>query len=147
MTKQTKQLKKPNQYLQAKEDYKVKIGKLFEDLGIFWAFGNSQLEEGLNKLNLTTDQIISIGGGGFMPKANVQAYKEGNARLSTEYVDAIKKCDPTQVIEYELGNFESYYSGSISEVVNLFADFNDERFNRENILKVYQSTKEKHENL
>ena len=42
----------------------------------FFAFSNEQLEEGLKKLNVKKEEILSTGLGGFIRKSDKEAYKQ-----------------------------------------------------------------------
>jgi hypothetical protein len=89
--------------------------------GIFFAFSNEQLAEGMKKIGLAVDDyksIVSIGAGGYMLKSQVQAYRELCARHNQERKD-LKK-DEKKLIEaliYELGNHEYGYTGDATDAV------------------------------
>lgn len=75
--------------------------------GLFFAFSQEQLNEGLKKLNATTQDIVSIGAGGFILKAELQAFKDMYKRHGTERREL--KNDRNKLFEalvYELRNHE-----------------------------------------
>lgn len=128
-------------YTELKKQHQDKLTILIDRLGIFWAFSDKQLTEGLDKLKLTTADIISFGAGMLCPRANYEEYKTSIKALNDEFVGEMKKLNPAEVIEYELSNHECYYTGDPSEIFDLFDDIG---YTKEQILKVYNDTKEQH---
>ena len=60
---------------------------------LIFAFSNEQFKKGLEKLGLTendVDKIVSIGGGGFVRKADVSALNEMMKRHGKENKEAMK---------------------------------------------------------
>ncbi|KKM62621.1 hypothetical protein LCGC14_1519900 [marine sediment metagenome] len=93
-------------------DMKKRHGEEIDSFeGLFFAFSNKQLDEGLEKMKATTKDIVSIGVGGFILKTEVVAWenlfnmhdKERKERLKDEkkLVDALV---------YELNNHEYGYT-------------------------------------
>jgi len=128
-------------YTELKKDHQNKLTILIDKIGIFWAFSDKQMTEGLDKLKLTTKDIISLGSGMLCPRANYEEYKAEVKALNDEFVASMKTLPPEQVIEYELSNHECYYSGDPSEIYDLFEDIG---YTKEQILKVYNDTKGRH---
>ena len=84
--------------------------QLSEELNGFpmkFAFSDEQLQEGLNELGATKDEVVSITGGGFIRKIDVDAFKamfkEHNNRMSEAMKDKDFMID---ALVYELGNHE-----------------------------------------
>lgn len=80
------------------------------DFRIMWAFSDEQFAEGMRKLGLQemdTDKIVTIGGGGFLKKADVPAFEEMMQRHEDERKAAFKDDDfAYDAFLYELGNHE-----------------------------------------
>lgn len=101
--------------------------KMLADCKMFFAFGSEQLEEGLKKLNLPKgEKLANTGFGGYIPLYNKDKYlktKKKNKELFNEKIALLKqdKEASAKAIEYELSNHECYYTGDISDVVELFA--------------------------
>lgn len=75
--------------------------------GLFWAFSNDQLTEGLNKINATVKDIVSIGAGGFILKTELQGFKDMLDRHALERKELKKDVKKLfDALVYELGNHE-----------------------------------------
>lgn len=76
--------------------------------GLFFAFSNEQLREGMQKLGIKdTKEIVSIGAGGFVLKSRVQAFKdtiEQNDKDLAEFLS--NRTGLLDALVYELGNHE-----------------------------------------
>lgn len=123
-------------YKQIKTLHETNTANIMENNKVFFAFSNSQLEEGKQKIEITDNKLlISIGAGGFCPKINAPILiKELNAE-DKRYRKELKQAkDATeQAILYELNNHESFYTGRIDETVELFKGI----YTREEIRKVF----------
>lgn len=89
---------------QMKSRHSNEIGNI---KGLFWAFSNSQLDEGLLKTNSTVKDIVSIGAGGYIRRDELQAFKDLLERHATERKERLK--DQKILFDslvYELGNHE-----------------------------------------
>lgn len=127
-------------YQQLKQERQAKYTALFDSVGLFWAFGREQFEEGKKK-NPVTDghKYISIGAGGFFPGQNKQAYLDGMDEIRAwekEANRAIKESreETEKAIAYELNNYECFYTASIEPVVELF----EGTYTRKQIQQVYR---------
>lgn len=75
--------------------------------GIFFAFNNSQLEDGLQKLNCTKKDIYSIGAGGFILKSKSGELDNLMTRHETECKELKKDTKKLfDALVYELRNHE-----------------------------------------
>lgn len=78
--------------------------------GIFFAFSNEQLAEGMIKIGLAADDfknVVRIGGGGFLHRDKVRAFKELFARHNAERKEMRKnKKKLFEALVYELSNHE-----------------------------------------
>jgi hypothetical protein len=105
-------------YTEMKARHSDEFGR-FE--GVFWAFSNEQLAEGMEKVGLAKDDfkaIVSIGAGGYLRKDRVEAFRELFARQKKEMQD-LKKDQATLVdaLDYELSNHEFCISGDPRDAV------------------------------
>lgn len=76
-------------YQEIKDKKQADYNALFTNCGVFWAFSNKQFEEGYEKVKPTMaedEKLVAIGGGGYIPKHNVEALMAG-----TEAIDATFK--------------------------------------------------------
>ena len=115
--------------------------KLFNDLGVFWAFSNEQFKEGLAKCNLQDgDKIVDIGSGGYIKKSNFEKLIAGMKAIKKTFTKATKDAKiRTQHILYELNNHECFYSGSIDDAMDVLG----EDYTREEVTEVYKNYKTK----
>lgn len=115
---------------QAREN---KNTELFNRVNLFWAFSNEQFEK--NKTPLKEgEKYVSIGMGGFLPKGNVEEFKNGLDEIEKWYKGEIKKNKAGEKeIAYELHNHECFYTNDITDVVEMF----EGTYTREQIWKVY----------
>ena len=94
--------------------------ELLEKCGVFFAFSDKQFDE--NKTPLKEgEKYVSIGGGGYMPKGSIKAFEEGMKAINSYGKQKVKKgnLQETEIL-YELQNHECFYTGDISDVVDLF---------------------------
>ena len=75
--------------------------------GLFWAFSNDQLKEGLDKVKAEVKDIVSIGAGGFILRTQVKAFTDTLKRHEQESKD-LKKDNKIffDALVYELNNHE-----------------------------------------
>lgn len=104
---------------------------LFTNCGVFWAFGNEQFKEGYTKAKETMqegEKLVDIGGGGFIPKHNLQALEDGIKAIEATYKAQIAQYKQREAnILYELNNHEAYYTGSIEDTLEaLGSDYTGE---------------------
>lgn len=126
---------------QIKQERESAQSKLFNDVRLFWAFGNKQFEEGLKKINLQeSEKVIHIGMGGYLPKNNLDAFLNGMKKLNEEYETAIKahKLRP-KLIAYELANHECYYTGDIQPALDALGS----EYTIEEVLPIYKENLKK----
>ena len=92
-----------------------------------WAFNESQLADGMRRLGLdpTADrgQIVHVGGGGYIRKADKKALQDLFAKHRRELQEAIA-ADKTgdgfiyDMFYTELANHEYSYTGDVTDAVN-----------------------------
>jgi hypothetical protein len=107
-------------YQDIKKEKQKMTTELFEKCGVFFAFSEEQFEE--NKTPLKEgEKYVSIGGGGYMPKGSIKAFEEGMKAISNYGKQKVKQGNLAESeILYELQNHECFYTGDISDVVDLF---------------------------
>lgn len=117
-----------------KDEAQAKRTELFNKVGLFWAFSNEQFEEGKTPFEEGKEKIYSsIGHGGYLPKYNVDAFLNGMEAIRKEETRQIKESKKLveDHIKYELANYESYYTGDISEACKVLP------YPKKQILKIY----------
>ena len=90
---------------------------------MFFAFDNKQLENGLEKLNVNKNEIVSIGMNGFIRKSDVQKFKNMLNNFKEEHTKNMKNDDYVyHMFKYEMANHEyiiTYDDEEILEVCNV----------------------------
>lgn len=115
-------------YLEIKKEAEKKLNNNSRKYGLFWAFSNEQLQEEIDKLK--GEELISIGGGSFLPKANLKDWEAGMDEVIAWKRETAKKLsgeDRKKMISYELSNYESWYTGDISDAMNVLGEFGVKR--------------------
>jgi len=108
------------EYQNIKKEKEKMTTELLEKCGVFFAFSDKQFDE--NKTPLKEgEKYVSIGGGGYMPKGSIKAFEEGMKAINSYGKQKVKKgnLQETEIL-YELQNHECFYTGDISDVVDLF---------------------------
>lgn len=107
-----------------KNEYDKKYHEELRKTGVFWAFGGKQWEENKTHKNAPDSEYLSIGAGGYIHKSNKEKldnfYKMIAPKLKKEFTDNININD---FIDYELSNYESYYTYNYSQTVYLVSDY------------------------
>ena len=91
-----------------------------------WAFNNQQLEQGMRELGLNpsqTNEIVGIGGGGFIRRSDRQAFIDMFKWQNAEQKAALaaqKTGDEYayQMFLHELGNHEYVITGDLSDTLD-----------------------------
>jgi hypothetical protein len=112
--------------------------ELLKKCGVFFAFSNEQFLA--NKTPLKEgEKYVSIGGGGYMPKGNIDAFSEGMKSISKLGKNKVKENNLAETeILYELNNHECFYTGDYSDVVDMFKG----TYTEEQIRDVYNKHRE-----
>ena len=131
-------------FKKAKEIYNKKYNEAFNKTGVFWAFGINQFNENKTHKKAPNNHYISIGGGGYIHKSNKEKlnyfYKEIAPKLKNEFLNSVNMDD---LIEYELTNYECYYTGDWYCIIELIKDYYPNIDAEKEIKRVYDNTKEK----
>ena len=101
-----------------KKEQENKHTVLFNACGLFWAFSNEQFAA--NKTPLKEgEKYVHIGAGGYLPKGNLDTFLDGMAEIKKWYKAQVNTNKATRraQIAYELANYESYYTGDITDAL------------------------------
>lgn len=120
-------------YREIEQESALKLSALIKECGVFFAFSKEQFDQ--NKTPLKDgEKYVSIEGGGYLPKGNVQAFLDGQEAISKWETEAIKQNNAKDAhIAYELSNYECYYTGDISRALAILP------YTEEDVLRVYLS--------
>ena len=115
-----------------------KIDKILEDNGAFFDFSKSQFD----KQKTEGTVYVQTEAGLLCPKDKAEQCLKA---IDDCYEQAIQQrlSDYTkeEIIEYELGNYECYYTGDITNALDVLSNY---KITPEEVLEVYQKTKSKH---
>ena len=125
-------------YGDIKKEKERMTDELLKKCGVFFAFSNEQFLA--NKTPLKEgEKYVSIGGGGYMPKGNIDAFSEGMKSISKLGKNKVKENNLAETeILYELNNHECFYTGDYSDVVDMFKG----TYTEEQIRDVYNKHRE-----
>lgn len=125
-------------YAILKQQEQSKYDALMNECGVFWAFSNEQFAEGKKKNPVAKgEKYASIGAGGFLPSKNVTKFVKGMQEIE-KWAKKAKK-DATEVILYELNNYECFYTGDITDAMPRLEELG---YTREEVKKVYHANRE-----
>jgi hypothetical protein len=112
---------------------------LFKECGLFFAFSNEQFAE--NKTPLKEgEKYVSILGGGYVPKGNLDKLLNGLEANRKAYQKAVKANNlRLKQIAYEFANHECFYTGDWSVVADMFPEVD-----RATIERLYRIEHKKH---
>jgi hypothetical protein len=104
---------------------------LFKEMGVFFAFSNQQFDE-QKKENV---KYISMGAGTICPQENVKEFiKKHSDIVKNGIAQDIKENGIEAIIKRELGNYECFYTGDITDCVDALKDYD---IKKETILQVF----------
>jgi hypothetical protein len=115
-----------------------KTTKLFNEMGMFFAFSNKQFDE-QKKEGVV---YVNFGMGGICPKENAEKCNQELNKIVDWKIEEMKKISPDFLIEYELSNHEAYYTGDIEEAFQALKHYG---FTRQQVRAVYKKTYHKYE--
>ena len=131
-------------YSELMKKHSEELNKKTEKLGLFFAFSNNQFDKAIKENTLEGQTLVSIGGGGYLPKVNAEEFKK--LMKNNWLKDEIKKFTQKEInemIEYELSNYECYYTGEIADALDMLTEYG---ITREQVREVYHKNKSKHYN-
>ena len=99
----------------------------YDAFPMMFAFSNEQFEEGLKKLDATPKEIVSLGYGTYIRKADISDFEKMVTRLNNEKSEMLNNNDRYlyQAFLYELANHEYGYTYDIEptlQALGLTAD-------------------------
>lgn len=99
--------------------------KLFDELGVFFAFSKSQMEAGCEKVGANVDnKIASFGGGGYVLSKNFDKFVEEMERINTKGIEQdIQENGLTGIIQRELANYEVQITGDWKQLLEVLEDY------------------------
>lgn len=111
------------------------INTLFNDVGVFFAFSDKQLEEGKTKCQLLAgEKLAAVGGGGFVRLSMVDRLRDGVNSILAKFDKDVNDLGLREaLIEYELYNHEAFYTFSITSTVEALG----EGYTREEVADVF----------
>ena len=124
-------------YTEIKKTQEKDVSELLSNHKIFFAFNEKQLIEGMESIGAKEkSELISIGSGGIALKTEAKAFLDAMDQLDKKHKKELKEAKEAkeQAILYELKNHETFYTGRIDEVVELF----DGVYSKKQILKVFK---------
>lgn len=127
-----------NTYLELKQQHQKEVN----EFPMQFAFSDEQFKEGMKKLGLEstdTDKIYSLGMGGFYRKSDAQTLREMFNKHDKEMKEAIENDETGEgfifdMFNYELGNHEYCYTGSVSQTLDALGFTIDEINNNPKLL-------------
>ena len=102
-------------------DLKKKHGAELGAFPMAFAFSTEQLNEGLQKLGATKEEVTSIGGGGFIKRTDVDKFVAMFNSQNAERTEACKDAEfLTDALRYELENHEYSYTWDAEPAIDCF---------------------------
>ncbi|MEH6454859.1 MAG: hypothetical protein V7749_00925 [Cocleimonas sp.] len=90
--------------------------ELFNELGVFFAFGKEQFEE---QKKAGVEYCTVLGAGDYVPKAKAKEFAERLSAIHREGREkALAEKGIDRIIEEELANHECFYTGEIEDAVD-----------------------------
>ena len=119
-----------SKYLELKNNNQKRFND-FSKKYIYWifAFGNEEFENKLKEYNLTKNDIISIGAGGFIRKEHKELYLQEMNRLRRNNAFKQIKHDDLEVKKafiYELANHEYCITGYLGDALDALGTTEEE---------------------
>lgn len=103
------------------EKFKKMQEALVSEFPQFFAFSEEQFEEGLKKLNVKREDVLSTRFGGFIRRSDKEAYKLLWLTIGKQEDEFLKdKKNFVEALVYELGNHEHAYSHDATDTLNCF---------------------------
>jgi hypothetical protein len=111
---------------------------LFEKLGVFFAFSPQQFQEARKD----GVKYVTLGHGLVCPKEHAEQVAEGVEQIHVQAVaQRMQDYTKTEIIEYELGNYECYYTGDWGDALDALQVYG---YTGEDVRAVYYATNEQH---
>ena len=113
-------------YVELRLDLEETTSKKSKELGVFYAFSNDQLIEGLNALNVTKEdakkRIVNIGQGCFILRENADKWLNLFVEYGKQLNDALKdEAFLLDALVYELRNHEYCISWDATDALDMLS--------------------------
>lgn len=126
-----------NKYVEMKKRHQKEVN----NFPIKFAFSDEQFKKAMEELGLKEDdldKVVDIGAGGFIRKADVEAYKEMGKRQYEEFWKAIREDKEgngfiKEMFLYELANHEYVITREIDDTLEALALTRDDIKNNKNL--------------
>ncbi len=108
-----------------KEIVEDKQTELFRELGVFFAFNDKQINEGLDDLGVVTSDVVSVGGGMIVLKKNADELVKRLRQIHFEGIKQdIAENGIDNIIAREMANYETHISlNGYDDVKTQLADY------------------------
>lgn len=114
----------------------------FDKYGAFFAFGEEQLLAGIKKHGGKRDDYVSVGAGLVAKKENwKQMSDDMDLHYESNKKKRLKKHGLEAIIKYELCNHEAYYTGDITDALEVLMEYGA---TTEQVVQVYKKEKHNH---
>lgn len=114
--------------------------KLFERLGVFFAFSKAQLEE---QRVAGVEYVTVLGSGDCVPKEHAKEFAAELTRIHKEGRERkLAEMGIDKIIEYELSNHECFYTGEIDDALDALEGYG---VTAEQVWKVFHAIKHQYE--
>jgi len=124
-------------YTELKQQRQQKYEDMTTLCGVFFAFSDKQLKEGMKKYPLSKgDKYVSMGAGGFIKKNQVEAYFELMKSIDSWFKKEHKNIKKEEAILYELNNYECFHSGDTSTAYDVLKE---QGITKEEVQEVYRA--------
>lgn len=116
----------------AYKEYEDKTNKALKDTGIFYAFSEEQFNSNKTYKNASDTEYLSIFGGAYIHKKDKDKLDNYFEVVSPQLKnELISKIDIKDLIEYELSNYECYYTGNYTEILDIIKQFYKDKSDNE----------------
>jgi hypothetical protein len=131
-------------YQQILKEKEIKISELIEKSNMFFAFSNKQLTEGMAKNPIEKgEKYASLGCGIYLPKKNIDIYKEGMSNIKNWVSNLVKENKlEEQEILYAICNHECYYTYDIKQAYESLGA----KYTKEKIWEVFDKFQAEYDN-
>ena len=124
-------------YHEIKDRHAKTIDELITKHKGFFAFSDSQLIEGMAKININDrKELTSLSMGLILPKIEAKPFLDNMEQADKDYKKELKEAREAkdEAILYELNNHESFYRGNMDDVFDMF----DGIYTKDEIKAVYK---------
>jgi hypothetical protein len=124
-------------YQEIKKQSQEKYDNLLKDCRVFWAFSDSQFEEGKKQIGFREtdpdEKLCNINRSGFIPSQNVDKMIKGMEEIKKWERAEIKKIKDgkEEHIRHELYNYECFYTDDITDACRVLP------YPKKDVYKVY----------